>query len=518
MLDQAMIDSVRQYMTRLKEKVFLRLQKGDHSKKAELQQFLQQVVDCSNYLQLEVGDFGLPSPISFELQQENTKTGVIFSGIPSGHEFTSLILALLQAGKGAEIKLDQSLQSMIKKINQPLNFQTYVSLSCHNCPDVVQTLNQFALLNPLITHEMIDGGLFQEKVEQLGLQGVPSVYLNGDSFANGKIDVSKLMEKLITFYPDIAQANQHTYGLQDVLVIGGGPAGVAASIYAARKGLSVMLVADRIGGQVKDTVDIENMISVPKTTGSQLAGNLLQHLKDYPIAVRDNLSVKNLNKQNDIFEATLTTNEKITSKTVIVASGAKWRELGVKGEREFLGKGVAYCPHCDGPFFKDKPVAVIGGGNSGVEAALDLAGIAEKVTVLEFADQLKADKVLVELAYKKHNIHILTGVATQEIVGQDNKVNALIYQNRADQSVHQLPIAGVFVQIGLVPNSDFLGQLVKKTQFGEIIVDSHCKTDLPGLFACGDVSTVPYKQIVIAMGEGAKAGLSAFEYLLHKCQ
>lgn len=515
MIDSQMINSVKQYMTNLQHHVVLRLQKGEHSKKAELRAFLQQIVETSSFLSLEEGEFAhLVSPLSFELWTKEA-TGIVFSGIPGGHEFSSLILAILQAGGASGLKLDQSLQQLIAGISMPLTFQTYVSLSCHNCPDVVQALNQFALLNKEISHEMIDGGLFTEQVEALGLQGVPSVYLNGKPFANGKIDTARLVEKLLSLYPELgASKPAEQLPLQDVLVLGGGPAGVAAAIYAARKGLAVSLIAERIGGQVKDTVDIENFISVAHTTGAELAGNMQQHLRKYAVNVREGLRVKTLEKQGDEFLAVLNTGEEIRSKTAIVATGAKWRELGVAGEKENIGQGVAYCPHCDGPFFKSKNVAVVGGGNSGIEAAIDLAGIAAHVTVLEFAETLKADKVLVDVAESRENITILTGVATQSIEAENNRVCALHYVNRADNRAERLALEGVFVQIGLLPNSDFLGDWVEKTAYGEVKIDAHCRTNVAGLFACGDVSTVPYKQIVIAMGEGAKAALSAFDYLV----
>lgn len=511
MLEQSMLDAVKQYMASLTQTVTLALGRGEHAKREELHTFLSQIASTSDRLVLaEDANLGA---ISFAIRNESGDTGIVFSGIPGGHEFSSLILAILQAG-GSALKLDPSIQTLIQSVDQPLHFETYVSLSCHNCPDVVQALNQFALLNPLIKNEMIDGGLFQERIEALGIQGVPTVYLNGEVFANGKIDTARLVEKLLEKYPALGGKAQSSLPLQDVLVIGGGPAGVAAAIYAARKGVAVTLVADRIGGQVKDTMDIENLISVPKTTGPELAGNLHQHLAAYPVTVKDNLSVKSLTTGDKTHQVQLSTGEVIESRTVIIASGAKWRELGVPGEKENIGNGVAYCPHCDGPFFKGKDIAVIGGGNSGVEAALDLAGIVSHVTVLEFADSLKADKVLIDAMAKRDNIKVLTGVATQSVRASGGKVDALVYQERASGAEHTLPLAGVFVQIGLVPNSDFADEKIAKTRFGEIEINAKCETNVPGVFACGDVTTVPYKQIVIAMGEGAKAALSAFDYLL----
>ena len=517
-LDQAMLDTVRQYFAALSRDITLVLAAGNHAKRDELKTFLAQIVATSPRLSLiEQADAALTSPISFKILADGTDTGIIFSGIPGGHEFSSLILAILQAG-GSALKLDESIQTLIRAVRQPLAFTTYISLSCHNCPDVVQTLNQFALLNPAISSEMIDGGLFQEQIEAKNIQGVPAVYLNGEAFANGKIDTARLVEKLLERYPDLASAAApaESLPLQDVVVIGGGPAGSSAAIYAARKGLKVTLVADRIGGQVKDTMDIENLISVPKTTGPELAGKLHTHLAAYPITLRENLRVQSVEKGGATHKVLLNTGETIETRTLIVASGAKWRELGIPGEKENIGNGVAFCPHCDGPFFKDKDIAVIGGGNSGVEAALDLAGIVKSVTVLEFMPELKADKVLVEQLGKRDNIHVITNAAAQAIDTENGKVSSLRYTDRTTDTAQALALQGIFVQIGLVPNSDFLGDVVERTRFGEIVINAKGETSTPGIFAAGDVTTVPYKQIIVAMGEGAKAALSAFDYLIRQ--
>ena len=517
-LEPAMLDAVRQYFAALTRDITLVLATGDHAKRDELKTFLAQIVATAPRLSLtEAADPALISPVSFKILADGADTGIIFSGIPGGHEFSSLILAILQAG-GSALKLDDSIQTLIRAVRQPLAFTTYVSLSCHNCPDVVQTLNQFALLNPSISSEMIDGGLFQEDIAAKNIQGVPAVYLNGEPFANGKIDTARLVEKLLERYPDLASAAApaEALPLQDVVVIGGGPAGSAAAIYAARKGLKVTVVADRIGGQVNDTMDIENLISVPQTTGPQLAGNLRAHLAAWPVTLRENLSVKTVEKGGATHKVVLNTGEVIETRTLIVASGAKWRELGIPGEKENIGNGVAFCPHCDGPFFKDKDIAVIGGGNSGVEAALDLAGIVNSVTVLEFMPELKADKVLVEQLGKRANIRVITNAAAQAIDTADGKVSRLRYTDRASDTAQELPLQGIFVQIGLAPNSDFMGDAVERTRFGEIVINAKCETSTPGIFAAGDVTTVPYKQIIVAMGEGAKAALSAFDYLLRQ--
>lgn len=517
MIEQAMLEAVKQYTANLNKDVVLVLNTGEHDKRSELKEFLADLVSVSSRLHLEERTFsGARSPISFAIEAEGKQTGIVFSGIPSGHEFSSLILAILQAG-GTALKLDKSVQEVVCAISDDMCFEVFVSLSCHNCPDVVQTLNQFALLNPTITTEMIDGGLFQGEIEARNIQGVPAVYLNGESFANGKIDTAQIISKLLDKYPNLANTSpSEQLPVQDVTVIGAGPAGSAAAIYAARKGVKTTMIADRIGGQVKDTMGIENLIGTVETTGPQLAADLQKHIKAYDINVKEGISVSKIERGEKTHKVILKTGEVIETRTVIIASGAKWRELGVPGEKENLGQGVAYCPHCDGPFFKGKHVAVIGGGNSGIEAALDLAGIVKHVSVFEFADTLKADKVLIDAVAKRDNIDVYTGVATQSIEATDGKVNAIRYQTRKDGENHELALDGVFVQIGLVPNTSFVGDAVNLTKFGEIEVNAKCETNVPGIYAAGDCTTVPYKQIVIAMGEGAKASLSAFDYLIRQ--
>jgi len=521
MLTNDIIQALKSYFGTMQNRVAFVLKTANddyenHAKRAELKEFLTSIANTSDKLELiERDDPNLRSPLSFSIESDGEETGIIFSGIPSGHEFNSLVLAILQVS-GTAIKLDDSLKRLIGSIDQELNFEVFVSLSCHNCPDVVQALNQFAVLNPNISAEMIDGGLFQSIIEDRDIQGVPSVYLNGELFANGKVDAAQLIEKLMPFVQQ--QANDDdSLALQDVVVIGGGPAGVSSAIYSARKGLAVTLIADRIGGQVKDTMDIENLISVPKTTGPQLSGALQQHLSEYDITLKEHLrveSIENGDAPDGIKSIALSSGEIIRTKTLIIATGAKWRELGVPGEKENIGNGVAYCPHCDGPFFKGKDVAVVGGGNSGIEAALDLAGITQSVTVFEFLSELKADKVLVDKARATDNVTIITEAAVQEIIATNGKVSAIRYIDRSDNTEKTVKLEGVFVQIGLVPNSHFLTDIVDRTQHGEIIINEKGETSAPGIFAAGDVTTVPYKQIIVAMGEGAKASLSAFEYLL----
>ena len=515
MLTREIKEALMGYTANMQNDIALVVQTGEHKKRAELMSFLKDFAKVSNRISVEERDTAgqLRSPVSFMLEVDGTANGIQFSGIPSGHEFNSLVLAVLHSS-GTELKLDDSLKYMVANLQEELKFEVYVSLSCHNCPDVVQAVNQFATLNPNISTETIDGGVYPELIEKNDIQGVPTVFLNGEVFANGKVDTAQLVDKLMQKYPDITTTSvEEELPLQDVTVIGGGPAGVSAAIYAARKGLKVTMVADRLGGQVKDTMAIENLISIPKTTGPELAGALQAHLDEYDITKKEHFRVEKVEK-GEIKTLHLSSGEKIQTRALIVATGAKWRELGVPGEKENIGNGVAYCPHCDGPFYKGKDVAVIGGGNSGIEAALDLAGIVKSVTVFEFLSELKADQVLVEQAEARNNITILKNVASRQIIAEGGKVTAIEYQNRQTEEVFRKDLDGVFVQIGLLPNSGFLQDVVELTQYGEVVIDERGQTSEAGIFACGDVTTVPYKQIIIAMGEGARASLAAFDYLL----
>lgn len=515
MLTREIKEALMGYTANMQNDVTFVVQTGEHNKRAELLSFLKDFAKVSSRISVEERDTNgqLRSPVSFMLEVDGKPNGIQFSGIPSGHEFNSLVLAVLHSS-GTELKLDDSLKNIVANVQQDLKFEVYVSLSCHNCPDVVQAVNQFATLNPNITSETIDGGVYPELVEANDIQGVPTVFLNGEVFANGKVDTAQLLDKLMQKYPGItASASQKELPLQDVTVIGGGPAGISAAIYAARKGLKVTMIADRLGGQVKDTMGIENLISVSKTTGPELAGALQAHLNEYEITTKEHFRVEKIEK-GDIKVVHLSSGEKIKSRTLIVATGAKWRELGVPGEKENIGNGVAYCPHCDGPFFKGKDVAVVGGGNSGIEAALDLAGIVKSVTVFEFLPELKADRVLVEQAEARSNITIVKNAATKQIVAEDGKVTSIKYQDRATDEILSKDLAGVFVQIGLIPNSRFLKDVVELSPYGEVVINERGQTSEAGIFACGDVTTVPYKQIIVAMGEGAKASLAAFDYLL----
>lgn len=453
---------------------------------------------------------------SFSVNRVGSDMKLRFAGLPMGHEFTSLVLALLQAG-GHPAKETPELLEQIQSLDGEYRFVTYISLTCHNCPDIVQALNLMAVLNQRVSHVMVDGALFQDEVNAKNILAVPAVYLNGEPFGQGRMSLSEIVAKLDVNSAAREAAKLSTKEAFDVLVVGGGPAGAAAAIYAARKGIRTGVVAERFGGQVMDTLGIENFVSVDYTEGPKLVAAMENHVKHYGVDVMQQQRVASVvpaPQAGALVEVKLENGAVLKSKSVILATGARWRELGVPGEREYRGHGVAYCPHCDGPLFKGKAVAVVGGGNSGVEAAIDLAGIVAKVTLLEFAPELKADAVLQSKLYSLPNVRVIKNAQTQEVRGADGKVTSLAYQDRATGDTHELSVAGVFVQIGLLPNSDFVKGAVQLTWFGEIEVDAKGQTSALGVFAAGDVTTAPYKQIIIAMGEGAKAALSAFDYLI----
>lgn len=450
--------------------------------------------------------------LEFTLLKDGKETGIKFRGIPNGHEFTSLLLAILNAdGKGKNLP-DDAITRRIASLKGGIRLQTYVSLTCTNCPDVVQALNVMSLINPNISNETIDGALFQQEVSAKNIQGVPSVFLNGEQFHVGRGELGELLQKLEdkmgSETDDNAEETERKY---DVVVLGGGPAGSSAAIYSARKGLRVAVVAERIGGQVKDTVGIENLISVTKTTGTKLADDLRNHIQDYPIDVFENRNITDADIKDNLKRIKVRGGETFIAPALIVATGASWRRLNVDGETEYMGHGVHFCPHCDGPFYKDKDVAVIGGGNSGIEAAIDLAGICRKVTVLEFADTLRADTVLQEKAAKTHNIEIFTSSQTMQVKGNGNTVTAIRVKDRNTDEERDINLDGIFVQIGLSPNTEIFKDKLNFTHGREIQIDASCRTSVKGVYAAGDASNVPFKQIVIAMGEGAKAALSAFD-------
>ncbi|MFI8744557.1 alkyl hydroperoxide reductase subunit F [Pseudomonas sp. NPDC077186] len=487
----------------------------DSAKSQELLGLLQDIVGLTDKITLKTDGNDARRP-SFALNRPGEDTGVAFAGIPMGHEFTSLVLALLQVG-GHPSKLDADTIAQIKSIEGKFEFETYFSLSCQNCPDVVQALNLMAVLNPNIRNVSIDGALFQEEVERRQIMAVPSIYLNGEVFASGRMEVKEILAKIDTGAANRDAEKMSAKQAFDVLVVGGGPAGAAAAIYAARKGIRAAIAAERFGGQVLDTMAIENFISVKETEGPKLVRALEEHVKEYEVDVMNLQRASALvpaSSEGGLHEVKFENGASLKAKTVILSTGARWREMGVPGEQEYKAKGVCFCPHCDGPLFKGKRVAVIGGGNSGVEAAIDLAGIVAHVTLLEFADTLRADAVLQKKLYSLPNVTVIKSAQTTEVKGDGQKVTGLVYKDRTTEELHTVELEGIFVQIGLLPNSDWLKGTVELNRFGEIIVDAKGATNIPGVFAAGDVTTVPYKQIVIAMGEGAKASLSAFDHLI----
>jgi alkyl hydroperoxide reductase subunit F len=485
----------------------------DSDKSQELLSLLQDIVGLTDKITLKTDGSDARRP-SFSLNRPGADIGLTFAGIPMGHEFTSLVLALLQVG-GHPSKLDAETIEQIKNIEGRFEFETYYSLSCQNCPDVVQALNLMAVLNPNIRNVSIDGALFQEEVERRQVMAVPSIYLNGEVFASGRMDVKEILAKIDTGSTDRDAEKMSAKPAFDVLVIGGGPAGAAAAIYAARKGIRTAIAAERFGGQ--DTMAIENFISVKETEGPKLVRALEEHVREYEVDIMNLQRASALvpaSSEGGLHEVKFDNGASLKAKTVILSTGARWREMGVPGEQEYKAKGVCFCPHCDGPLFKGKRVAVIGGGNSGVEAAIDLAGIVAHVTLLEFADTLRADAVLQKKLYSLPNVTVIKNAQTTEVKGDGQKVNALVYKDRTTEQLHSVELEGIFVQIGLLPNTDWLKGTVELSRFGEIIVDAKGGTNIPGVFAAGDVTTVPYKQIVIAVGEGAKASLSAFDHLI----
>ncbi|MFU7515345.1 alkyl hydroperoxide reductase subunit F [Clostridium sp. HCS.1] len=511
MLDNNIKEQLSTYLNMLENDILIKKNLGTDKYSLEVAELIDEISSMSSKIHVE--NATLKRTPSFSVNSMNEDTGVIFAGVPLGHEFSSLVLALLQVS-GRPPKVDESIINRIKSIDRDLNFETYISLSCHNCPDVVQALNLMSILNPKITHRMIDGESFKEEIESRDIMAVPTIFLNGEHFDSGRISLEEILLKLGE-KKDSSSLNDK--GIFDVLVIGGGPSGSSAAIYSARKGLKTGIVVERFGGQVMDTMAIENFISVPYTEGPKLSRNLEEHVKNYNIDIIISESAKSINKNNDYIEVTLESNATLKSKTLIISTGAKWRELGVPGEKEFKNKGVAYCPHCDGPIYKGKDIAVVGGGNSGIEAAIDLANIVKHVTVLEFLPELKADAVLQEKLNSLSNVTVLKNVQVKEITGT-NKVNGLVYVDRNTNEEKSIALEGIFVQIGLVPNTKWLNNTLEMNKIGEIIVDKKCSTSLDGVFAAGDCTDSPYKQIIIAMGSGATASLSAFDYLIRNRQ
>ena len=515
MLDSNIQAQLKAYLERLQRPIELIASLDDRPASAEMRELITEIAALNDKVSARFDGMDVRRP-SFQVTPLGADMGVRFAAIPMGHEFTSLVLALLQAG-GHPPKVEADVIEQIKSLEGDFVFETYMSLTCHNCPDVVQALNLMAVLNPRIKHVAVDGGLFQDEVEQRQIMAVPSVYLNGQPFGNGRMEIAEILKKVDTGSAARDAAKLSKKDGFDMLIIGGGPAGAAAAVYAARKGIKTGIVAERFGGQTLDTLGIENYISVLETQGPKFAAALEGHARAYDVDIMNGQRVAKLEpatQPGGDISVTLDNGAVLKGRSIILSTGARWKNVNVPGEAEYRNKGVAYCPHCDGPLFKGKKVAVIGGGNSGVEAAIDLAGVVEHVTVVEFADQLKADAVLVNKLKSMPNVEIYTNAQTTEITGDGQKVDGLVFKNRADGSEHRLPLAGVFVQIGLVPNTEFLKGTVELSRYGEIIIDAKGATSVPGVFAAGDATTVPYKQIIIAAGDGAKAALGAFDYLI----
>lgn len=515
MLDTALKTQLQAYLQNLRAPIRLIASLDNSSGAAEMRELLQEIAELSEKVNFDDSGTDARRP-SFVIAKEGETRGVRFAAIPMGHEFTSLVLALLWTG-GHPPKVEAEVLEQIKALDDNYKFEVYMSLSCHNCPDVVQAATLMAIYNPKIQTTVVDGGLFQDEVNERQVMAVPMVFMNDALFASGRMTLEEMIGKLDTRSDEREAAKLNAKAPYDVLILGGGPAGAAAAVYAARKGIRVGVAAERFGGQVNDTMAIENYISVLETDGPKLAAALEAQVRHYEV------DIMNLQRADQVIPATepgglisvqMANGGSLKSRSVILSTGARWRNVNVPGEAEYKNKGVAYCPHCDGPLFKGKRVAVIGGGNSGVEAAIDLAGVVEHVTLVEFADALKADAVLVNKLKSLANVNIHVNAQTTEITGDGQKVNGLRFKDRITGEEHAVPLAGVFVQIGLVPNTDFLKGTVSLSRFGEIVIDDKCHTNVPGVFAAGDVTTVPYKQIVIAAGEGSKAALSAFDYLI----
>ncbi|ODU09933.1 MAG: alkyl hydroperoxide reductase subunit F [Rubrivivax sp. SCN 71-131] len=517
MLDEGIKAQLSGYFERITQPVELIASLDDSEAAAQIRELIGEIAAIAPAKITARTDGAFERRPSFQITRAGQSMGLHFAAVPMGHEFSSLLLALLWAG-GHPPKVEAEVIAQIEALEGDFSFETFMSLTCHNCPDVVQALNLMAVLNPRVRAVAIDGALFQEEVERRGVMAVPAVLLNGQDFGHGRMELAEILAKV-----DAGAAQRAAAGLSekapfDVLIIGGGPAGAAAAVYTARKGIRTGIVAERFGGQTMDTNGIENFISVLKTEGPAFSAAMQEHVRHYGVDVMTLQRVKSVEPAPEAAghaTVTLESGAVLKSRTVILATGARWRDIGVPGEQEYRTKGVAYCPHCDGPLFKGKDVAVIGGGNSGVEAAIDLAGVVRSVTLLEFADKLRADQVLVDKLKSLHNVSIHVNAQTTEILGDGQKMTGLSWKDRVTGAEHRPDLAGVFVQIGLVPNTEFLQDSgVERNRFGEVIVDARGATSVPGIFAAGDATTVPYKQIIIAAGDGAKAALSAFDHLI----
>ena len=515
MLDETLQSQLRAYLPKIVQPVELIASLDESQGAQEMRALLETIASLTDKVSVRLDGQQTRRP-SFQIRRVGTSTSLQFAAVPLGHEFTSLVLALLWSG-GHPPKVDEASIESIRSLSSSLRFEIFMSLSCHNCPDVVQALTLMSVINPNVETVVIDGALYQDEVTARQIMAVPMVFLNGELFGSGRMSLEEILAKLDTNSADKERAKIDAKAPYDVLIVGGGPAGAAAAVYAARKGLRTGIAAERFGGQTNDTLGIENYISVLETNGPKFAADLEAHVRHYDVEIMNLQRVEKLvpaAKPGDLVEVVMNHGGTLRSRSVILATGARWRNVNVPGESEYRNRGVAYCPHCDGPLFKGKRVAVIGGGNSGVEAAIDLAGVVGHVTVVEFMDQLKADAVLVSKLKSLPNVSIIVNAQTTEIHGDGKTVNALSYKDRANGQAHRIDLEGVFVQIGLVPNTEFLKGTIELSRFGEIVVDHHGATNAHGVFAAGDATTVPYKQIVIAAGDGAKAALGAFDYLI----
>ncbi len=514
MLDANLKAQLKSYLERITRPIEIIASLDDGAKSQEMLALLNDIVSSSDKITLDTNGSDARTP-SFALNSPGQDIKLRFAGLPMGHEFTSLVLALLQVG-GYPSKSSEDTIEQARGLTGEFKFETYFSLTCQNCPDVVQALNLLAVLNPNVQHVAIEGSLFQQEVTDRQIMSVPSIYLNGELFGQGRMNLEEILAKIDTSAGDRQAEKLNGKEAFDVLVVGGGPAGSSAAIYAARKGIRTAVAAERFGGQVLDTMAIENFISMQHTEGPKLVVALEEHVKQYEVDVINLQRGEQLipGKNGELHQVKFASGGVLKSKTVILATGARWREMNVPGEQQYRNKGVAYCPHCDGPLFKGKRVAVIGGGNSGVEAAIDLAGIVSHVTLLEFDANLRADAVLQRKLHSLPNVTVLTSALTSEVTGDGQKVNGLRYKNRLTGEEVTIELEGIFVQIGLLPNTEWLKGTIELSPRGEIIIDQRGETSIPGIFAAGDVTTVPYKQIVIAVGEGAKASLSAFDHLI----
>ncbi|WP_298924468.1 alkyl hydroperoxide reductase subunit F [uncultured Ramlibacter sp.] len=511
MLDTNLKAQLSAYLQRISQPVEIVASLDDSSDSADMRALLQDIADASPLMKVSETRGGPHRTPSFSVNRPGESHGPRFAGLPMGHEFTSLVLALLQVG-GYPPKVEEALLEQIRSLDGDFEFEVYVSLTCHNCPDVVQALNLMAIQNPRIKTTMVEGGIFQDEIKEREIMGVPTVFLNGTMFGNGRMSLEEILAKVDTSGVEKEAKKIAAKAPFDVLVVGGGPAGAAAAVYAARKGIRTGVASERFGGQVLDTLGIENFISIKETEGPKFALALEEHVRTYDVDIMNLQRAKAL-VPGELIEIQLENGASLKARSVIITTGARWRNINVPGEQEFKNKGVAYCPHCDGPLFKGKRVAVIGGGNSGVEAAIDLAGLVAHVTLVEFDTKLRADEVLQRKLRSLTNVTVLTNAQTTEITG-DQKVNGLAWKDRTSGETHKVDLEGVFVQIGLVPNTDWLKGTVELSKHGEIIVDARGQTSVPGVFAAGDATTVPFKQIIIAAGDGAKAALGAFDHLI----